>query len=468
MAKLTNERFRSLSVKGSSAVLVSAALAFIALSGLTPTQKWTAAITLITAWLWITELIPIPVASLLPLALFPLFSVLTSTQLAAAYGSPLVLLMLGGFILSRALSASQTHRYLAYRLLHAVGADSPRRLLLGLMLASASLSMWISNTATVLMLLPVTLAITETLASRRLALAALLGVAYAASIGGILTPIGTPPNLLLLETLRQQQAEVGFLQWMAWTLPVVVIMLAFLYALLIRQIPKKGSLELPELPVLDRRQKRILLIFLITAGLWMLRKQPFGGWSALTGLIHANDASVALLAVVALFIVRDGTGRALLKWDEARQIPWGILLLFAGGISIASAFKSSGLSAALATQLTAVAHWPIPAVVLMGALSVTFLTEITSNTATTAILLPILSATAAAIHVAPLVLLLPATLSASFAFMMPVATPPNAVIFSSGQVPIRQMMRTGFILNLAGTLVISLITILLWKNGLLT
>jgi len=440
-------------------------LLVIGFSTLPLNQKLTAAITFLTAWMWITESVPIPAASLFPLAAFPLAGVLSPQQTGAAYGSPLILLMLGGLILSRGLSASQTHRFLAWRLLHAVGANQPRKLLLGLILASAGLSMWISNTATVLMLLPVTLAITETLGSRKLTLAALLAIAYAASIGGTLTPIGTPPNLILLETLRQQNLHMGFLHWMALTAPIAAILLTALYWLLSRRVPAHGLLSLPPMPPLDSRQRRILLLFAVTALLWMFRTHPLGGWSHWLGLAGANDAAVALMAAFALFVLKDSHGRPLLGWKEAQGIPWGVLLLLAGGISIAKAFNASGLSQTLAEQLSVLHGLPVIAVVFLVAVSVTFLTEINSNTATTAIVLPILYSTTQAVQIPHLVLLFPATISASFAFMMPVATPPNAVIFSSGSVPIKAMIKTGLKLNLTGAVVVTLMTFFYWRMG---
>ncbi len=470
MTKLESTQRHTLS----SARLLSALLLFLGLlfilegNDLSKAQKITIVVTSITAWLWISEPIPIPVASLFPLAVLPLSGVLTADQVAQAYGSPLVLLMLGGFMLSAALSSSNTHRTLAHYLLRAVGTNNPRRILLGLMAAAAGFSMWISNTAAALMLLPVALAAAESMASRHFARAALLGVAYAASIGGILTPIGTPPNLILLETIRQQaHIEISFLSWMLWTAPVALALFPLVYWLLSRQLPASGSLPLPATAPLNSRQRRILMVFLITAGLWMLRTQPFGGWSAWLRLEQANDASVALLATLALFVWRDENKRPLMRWKDAHDVPWGILLLFAGGISIAKAFQTTGLSQALAMYLTGLQQWPVILLILAVALALTFLTEVTSNTATTAILLPILLAVAGAIQAPPLALLLPATLSASFAFMMPVATPPNAIVFSSGQVPIKYMMRTGLRLNLAGALLVTLATWALWQFNLL-
>ncbi len=449
-------------------LLLVTGILIIGFSDLPAAQRTTALITFLTAWLWLTEILPIPAASLLPLSVFPLLGILTPEQIASAYGNPLILLMLGGFIISQALSASHTHRYLAQHLLHKVGADRPRRLILGLILAAAGLSMWISNTATALMLLPIALAATETSQSPRLTIAALLAVAYGASIGGILTPIGTPPNLLLLETLRQHDLSVNFLQWMGWTAPIALSMGLVVYRFLTRKLPNQQHIRLPATEPPDSRQKRILAVFAVTAMLWMFRNQPFGGWSQMVGLPYASDANIALLAAFSLFALPDARGQKLLRWEEAQNIPWGVLLLFAAGISIAKAFSASGLSETLASQLEALNGLPVIAIIAVLCLAVTFATEINSNTATTAIILPILLASAKGLDVPYLLLLLPATISASFAFMMPVATPPNAIVFSSGKVPIQAMMKTGVMLNLIGVAVITIVTAIFWRHGSLS
>ncbi|WP_395377103.1 SLC13 family permease [Marinicella sp. W31] len=425
-------------------------------------QSITLTITLATAVLWVTEWLPIPVASLLPLALFPLAGVLSPDQVAVAYGNPLIILLLGGFLLSMAMSHTQTHRFLANRMIHAVGSDSPQRILLSFMLSAFLLSMWISNTATTLMLLPIALAIIEQNNSRRFAIVLLLGIAYSASIGGTATPIGTPPNLIMIDNyMKVTGVELGFTQWMAKVLPVVILFFPAMYLLLRSQLPKTAQpVEIEHHPM-TVAQKRTLLVFAVTAVLWITRTAPFGGWKQWFNLPYANDASVALLAVVALFVISDGRQQKLLSWKTANKIPWGILLLFAGGITIASAFKETGLSSLAAEQLTFLAGLPIWVIILTICLGITFLTEITSNTATTAIMMPILAATAEAINVEPLQLMLPAAISASCAFMLPVATAPNAIVYGSEQVPIRSMMRQGFKLNLIGAVLITAISSLL-------
>lgn len=442
---------------------------------LSDAAQLTLIITLITAVFWITEWLPIPVASLIPLALFPLLGVLTPTQVAAAYGSPLILLLLGGFLLSTAMAHSNTHTLIAQRIIRVVGGHSPTRLLASFMLTAALLSMWISNTATTLMLVPIAMAVIQSATSedgttsvslqRQFAIVLLLGIAYAASLGGINTPIGTPPNLLMLENYRQGTGEeIGFLSWMRTTLPITLIFLPIMMWLLSRKVPEVSVGHAQRIDRPNSMQRRILIVFGLTALAWMTRIEPFGGWRGLLGLSTANDASVALLAVVAMFLIpagRDRPGERLLTWETANTIPWGILLLFSGGICIASAFQQSGLSEAVAGHLMVLQQLPVWLIILCVCLSVTFLTEITSNTATTAILMPILLSTSQAMAVDPLLLMLPATISASFAFMMPVATAPNAIVFGSGQIRIREMMRHGFRLNLIGAVIVTTLCVLL-------
>lgn len=430
-------------------------------SGLSQDASATAAVTVLCLLWWVLEPIPIPVTSLLPLALFPLFGVLDSGAIAAAYGSPLILLLLGGFLLSKAMESSGAHRRIALLMVKLFGGDNPRRLVLGFMSASALLSMWISNTATALMLLPVALAILDTSEQRDLAVPLLLGIAYAASIGGMGTPIGTPPNLVFMEVYTNETgSSVSFTRWMSWALPVVVLMVPLAGLWLTRRLPAHGNLSLPALGPWSVAQKRVLTVFLITAIAWMTRKEPFGGWSAWFDLPNANDASVAFIAVVVLFLLPDGRGARLLNWETAVQIPWGVLLLFSGGITIATAFTASGLSGVFADALSGLSALPVFLIVGLVALSVSFLTETTSNTASTTLLMPVLAATAAGSGLDPLLLMVPAAMSASCAFMLPVATAPNSIIYGSGLVATREMAREGFVLNLLGALVITSVCLL--------
>lgn len=407
---------------------------------------------------WIFEPIPIPVTSLLPLALMPMFGVLTPAQTGAAYGSPLILLLMGGFLLSRGMESTGAHKRVALGVIRLVGSESPRRLVLGFMISGAALSMWISNTATVLMLLPVALAVLDSAEQKeRLAAPLLLGLAWSCSIGGMGTPIGTPPNLIFMQVYEDATGQaIGFTQWMSWGVPVVVTMIAVTALWLTRSLPNKLLVTLPETTAWRSAEKRVLVVFGLTGLAWMTRSEPFGGWRELLGIPGANDASVAFLAVIVLFVLRDNEGTPLITWQEAARIPWGVLLLFAGGICLASAFVASGLSAVAGEALVVLTTLPTYLMLLLICLAVTFMTEATSNTATTALLMPILAAAAIAAGVEPALLMVPAAMSASCAFMLPVATAPNAVIYGTDRVGISTMFREGLLLNLVGAFVVSL------------
>ena len=407
---------------------------------------------------WIFEPIPIPVTSLLPLALMPMFGVLTPAQTGAAYGSPLILLLMGGFLLSWGMESTGAHKRVALGVIRLVGSESPRRLVLGFMISGAALSMWISNTATVLMLLPVALAVLDSAEQKeRLAAPLLLGLAWSCSIGGMGTPIGTPPNLIFMQVYEDATGQaIGFAQWMSWGVPVVVTMIAVTALWLTRSLPNRLLVTLPETTAWRSAEKRVLVVFGLTGLAWMTRSEPFGGWRELLGIPGANDASVAFLAVIVLFVLRDNEGTPLITWQEAARIPWGVLLLFAGGICLASAFVASGLSAVAGEALVVLTTLPTYLMLLLICLAVTFMTEATSNTATTALLMPILAAAAIAAGVEPALLMVPAAMSASCAFMLPIATAPNAVIYGTDRVGISTMFREGLLLNLVGAFVVSL------------
>ena len=418
-------------------------------------------ITAVVAWLcmswWIFEPLPIPVTSLLPIAIFPISGILTPEQVGASVGSPLIILLLGGFLLSRGMESTGAHHRIALSVVNLVGGHKPRRLVLGFMIAGALLSMWISNTASILMLMPVALAVLASCSDRNsLAAPLLLGLAWSCSIGGLGTPIGTPPNLILVQVYEENTAQtISFGQWMSWGMPVVLTLLPLAWWWVTRAVPRELDIQVPAVGPWRSAERRVLVVFGLTALAWITRAEPFGGWQTWLDLPAANDASVALLAVVALFVVRDDQGEPLIDWAKASQIPWGVLLLFGGGICLARAFVASGLSAQVGDALTAVAALPVFAMMLLLALAVTFLTEATSNTATTALLMPVLAAVALAVEIDPLWLMVPAAMSASCAFMLPVATAPNAVVFGSGELPIRRMVREGFALNLIGALLIA-------------
>jgi sodium-dependent dicarboxylate transporter 2/3/5 len=270
------------------------------------------------------------------------------------------------------------------------------------------------------------------------------------------TPIGTPPNLVFREVYQiNTGVEIGFLQWMTWGVPVVLCFLPLMALWLTRNLSYSGDIKMPAVGTWSSYEKRVFIVFSMTALAWIFRKQPFGGWGGWLDLPGANDASVALVAVVAMFIIPNGKGDRLLDWDTAVKIPWGMLILFGGGIAIAEAFVTSVLSEILGQLLSGIAHWPVFVMMAVLCLTITFMTEITSNTATTTLLMPILAAAALAAGIDPVLLMVPAAMSASCAFMLPVATAPNTIMFSTGRFAIRTMMNEGLVLNLIGVLVIS-------------
>ena len=417
----------------------------------------TSAVAILCVFWWIFEPIPIPVTSLVPMALLPLLGVISPADVGAAYGSPLILLLMGGFLLSKGMESTGAHTRIALTVVRLVGANEPRRLILGFMLAAALLSMWISNTATVLMLLPVALAVIgSSSAPKALAPPLLLGLAWACSIGGLGTPIGTPPTLIFMQVYEETTGTaVSFSEWMTWGIPVVALMVPTIALFLARQVPNDLTVALPDIGEWRSAEKRVLVIFALTALAWMTRTEPFGGWREWLDMPMANDAAVAFCAVIAMFVSRDKTGEPLISWEQASAIPWGVLLLFAGGITLAKGFVASGLSAQVGELLANLALVPTLFAIVMVAILVTALTEATSNTATTALLMPILAAASMAAQIDPLILMVPAAMSASCAFMLPVATAPNAVVFGTGQIGIQTMVRWGIWVNVLGVLVIS-------------
>lgn len=430
--------------------------------GLGSAAAWTAAVTALCGTWWVLEPIPIAATSLVPFAVFPLVGARSQSEVAAAYGHWLILLLLGGFVLSKAVERSGVHRRIALGMVRATGGGG-RRLVLGFMLASALCSMWISNTATTLMLLPVALAVLEqSEESEALGVPLFLGIAWAASIGGLATPIGTPPNVFFVGFFAERTGHaVSFPEWMAIGVPVSATLLPLAWLYLTRGLGPGRRPNLPALGPWRPAEVRVLLVFALTAAAWIFRAAPLGGWSGLLGAEGAGDSTVALAAVVLLFLVPDGRGGRLLDWETAESIPWGLLILFGGGIAIAGAFTSSGLAAAIGDALAQAADGP-PVLVIGGVcLAVTFLTEVVSNTATAALLMPLLYPAAVAAGIDPMLLLVPATLSASCAFMLPVATAPNAIVFASGRVTAQDMARRGVAFNLTAVAVVTALSLAL-------
>lgn len=433
----------------------------------------TAAVTILCATWWCTEAIPIPVTSIIPFAIFPLADVLDHKDLASALGDKFVLLFMGGFMLSKAAEKSKAHLRVAHGMIKLVGTQSNRRIIIGFMLATAFCSMWISNTATALIMLPVAIAVINQVGGdRRFAVSLLLAIAYGSSIGGMSTLIGTPPNGVFAGIYEKTtNVPVDFVSWLKIGIPTSVVMLIACGIVLTIFVKGGGNYNQEDLGKWTPAQKRVTFVLGLTALLWITRKLPFGlgGWSKWLDMPMAQDATVALLMVVVMFLIpngqKDEKGKRdhLLDWKTARDIPWGILLLFAGGIAIAKAFGASGLAAVIGQQMEQVTEGMSPLMIIgIICLTVTFMTEVTSNTATTTLLMPILAASAVAAKVDPALLMIPAALSASCAFMLPVATPPNAIVFGgSDHITIPQMVRHGVVLNLVGVVVITTICYLM-------
>lgn len=442
-------------------VLIAAAAYFgTQQAGTTVAQSWTAAVTALCSTWWLFESLPLAATSLVPLVVFPITGVLTEEKAAAAYGHPVILLFLGGFMLSKTAEHWGAHRRIAQVTVACIGGTSGRRVVLGIMIATTFVSMWISNTATALMMLPVALAIIDRDKTGKLAVPLLLGVAYSSSIGGIATPIGTAPNGVFMADYQKVTGHsIPFSQWMLLGVPIMLLMLIAAWLLLTFRLGDVEELEFQTDEKWTTPQKRTLAVFGVACLAWITREIPYGGWSAWLHVPQAQDMTVAVAAALAMFLIPSGDverGGRLLDWSIAERIPWGVLILFGGGIAIASAFESSHFSAVIGDKFQNLRDWPTLAIIAAVCFSITFLSEFTSNTATAVVLMPILAAVAKANGMEPAMLMLPATFSNSLAFMMPVGTPPNAIAYGTGHVRIRHMVRAGFVLNLVGATIVTL------------
>lgn len=459
--------------------------------GLSDAGRATVAVGVLMAIWWLTEAIPLSATALIPIALLPLLGAMPLGEVTARYGHPLIFLFLGGFLLGIAMERWGLHKRIALVTILLVGTR-PVMLIAGFMVATAMLSMFVSNTATTIMLLPIGMSVIALVRSsvardlaqagksasdqdhavRGFATALMLGIAYAASIGGIGTLIGTPPNTVLASFLSDEfGVTIGFAQWMRLGLPIVIVFLplAWLYLtriahpIRLKVIPGGRELirtELRNLGPIKRGEWTVLTVFTLTAMSWILRPQlvALGTNLGLTPLTHLSDTGIAIIAAVALFIIPVDAKRGVrvIDWEHARKLPWGVLILFGGGLALAKAISTTGVDTFLGAGFASMQGVPLWVIILVVAGVVIFLTELTSNTAVTAALLPVLASAAGALDQPIVMLLVPATLAASCAFMLPVATPPNAIVFSSGVVTIRQMARAGLWLNLAGIVVVTL------------
>lgn len=440
------------------------------------TEGWrTTAVGLWMALWWVTEAIPIPATALLPLVLFPSLGILAMGEAAAPYANPLVFLFLGGFVLALAMQRWELHRRIALSIVRAMGTK-PHMLVLGFYIATGFLSMWVSNTATAVMMLPIGLSVIDLVlrahpgsrdpADSHFAVNLMLGIAYAASIGGLATLIGTPPNALLAGfMLEAYGVEIGFAQWLLVGLPLVAVMLPLtwlvltrlVYPIRIREIP--GGREMIEREVralgpMSRAEISVAIVFVLTALAWIFRPLLEG---AVPGI---SDTSIAIAAALVLFVIPVDLKRSewVMNWEWAERLPWGVLLLFGGGLALADAVKETGLAEWIGGSLSGLSAWPTLALIFAVTVLILFLTELTSNTATAAAFLPVVSALAVGLGENPLLLAIPAALAASCAFMLPVATPPNAIVFGSSFITIPQMARAGLVLNLMFVVAITLLT----------
>lgn len=437
-----------------TAFVISGALKLLLLQqGVSSEIAWTGAITLFTAVLWVSEALPIPVTSLIPFAAFPLTGVLTHKEAASSIGSHVIVLLMGAFMLSKAIEKSGVHKRFALKMIQLTGGKSAKRMVLAFMLTAATLSMWISNTATTLMLLPIALAILGNVNNPKLVTALLLGIAYAASLGGVGTPIGTPPNIIFVSVYQESQGQdVTFLEWMKTGVPIVILAIPVMALWLTRGLGPLGHVSLPTMEKWSSAEKRVLWVFGTVAVAWVSR--PF--WTDALQLTTVGDSTIALAGVVAMFLVPSGkNNEALLDWKTANDIPWGLLLLFAGGICIAKAFTASGLSQQMGQLLDFLTDVPVFVMILAICLFVTFLTEITSNTATATLLMPILALSGMSLGIDPALLMIPAAISASCAFMLPVATAPNAIVYGTEKFSIKAMAREGLVLNVMVALIVT-------------
>ncbi|TCP55058.1 sodium-dependent dicarboxylate transporter 2/3/5 [Tamaricihabitans halophyticus] len=462
-----------------------AALLYLVLpDSLAGNGKIAAAVAMLMATWWVTEAIPLPATALLPMIMFPVLGVAPIEDVVGPYADKVIFLFMGGFVLGLAMQRWNLHRRFALRTVLLVGT-SPVRLIGGFMLATGFITMWVSNTATAVIMYPVGLSVLALVGQlgdgkgdKNFSTALMLGIAYAASIGSLGTIIGTPPNTFLVGYLRDNHdINIGFGQWMLFGVPISAVFLVlawlvlskFVYRPRIKELPGSRELlkqQLDEMGPMSRGEKNALGVFIGAAAAWilapLLADPTIMGGAALTWLDRLDDSVIAMAVAVVLFILPAGGGARTIDWDTTKQLPWGVLLLFGGGLSLSGQFTESGLSSWLGEQVRGLDVLPTVLFVAAAALIVLALTELTSNTATAATFIPILGGVAVGLGIDPMALVVPAALAATCAFMLPVATPPNAIVFGSGHVTIGQMVRGGVWLNV---IAVVLITVAVYALG---
>lgn len=429
----------------------------------------------VTIWMaiwWIFEVVPIAVTALIPIITFPLFGILAVGDTTSQYGHKLIFLYIGGFILATAIERWNLHKRIALYIIKTLGSQASY-LILGFMIATAFLSMWISNTATAVMMLPIAIAVTNQInndktanveENNKFSKALMLSIAFSASIGGVATLIGTPPNLVLAGVLESTYGvKIGFFEWMKFAFPISVLLLFISWKYLtglafnlkhFKFVDGKSQTTkmLEKLGKISFEEKAVAIVFLIAAISWIFR-------SLLEQLLPGiDDTIIAITAAILLFIIpAKDQDRKLLTWQEAVKIPWGIIILFGGGLALAKGFTETGLAKWIAGQVTLFEGVALLGFILLLAAVVNFLTEVTSNTATTAMLLPILAPVALSFNIHPYLIMVAVTLSASCAFMLPVATPPNAIVFGSNYLKVSDMAKKGFLMNIISIILIALV-----------
>lgn len=472
---------------GKRAGLIGGILVFVILlflpvpEGLSDAAWKTAAVTILMGIWWITEAIPISATALLPIVLFPVLGVFSIGDATGPYANPLIFLFMGGFVIALAMEKWNLHKRIAITIVNLVGIK-PSSIIIGFIIASAFLSMWVSNTATAIMMLPIAMSILELLdkndksAKINFEIVLVLTIAYACNIGGMGTLIGTPPNALLAGfVLENYNIEISFLDWMMVGVPIMLVSLPLMYVILtkfvypirIKELPGGKELirsQMERLGNISNQEKKVAVVFVSAALLWMFR--PLLS-SVVPGL---SDAGIAIGAAVAFFMIPANSeeNRFLLKWSDTKRLPWGVLILFGGGLSMASAISSTGLATWIGSGIGSLNTWPIILIILIVIALIVFLTEMTSNTASTAAFLPILASVAIGLGENPFLLAIPTVLGASCAFMLPVATPPNAIVYGSGKISIPEMSKAGLWLNIMFILLLTLasLTLVSWVFGI--
>ncbi len=446
-----------------------------------------AAVALLMAIWWVTDAIPLFATALLPLVLYPLLGIMSGHDTAPIYFNSTIVLFLGGFMIALTMEKWNLHRRIALNIIHAVGGG-PARIVLGFMIAAAFLSMWISNTATAVMMVPIGLAIILQIEgefgrdkAHHLSVGLMLGIAYGATVGGLTTLVGTPPNLSfvrIFQILFPEAPPIAFGHWIVMAFPVGLIMLVAAWLMITKvfhRVPASVNVDQEVVKVERGRlggiafeERAVMGVFVTTALLWVFRVDlelgflTIPGWSRILpdpGMI--DDGTIAITLASILFFIparnRESGATRVMGPDVIPRLPWNIVLLFGGGFALAAGFQDTGLAQLIGNQFEVLGNLPVFLLILIVCMALTFLTEFTSNTATTEMILPILASVAVVTGTHPLVLMIPATLSASCAFMMPVATPPNAIVFGSDRITVGEMARTGILLNLIGVLVIATI-----------